>query len=237
MTTGIGTYNEKPLHASLKELYRRSGDRTEVPIDGYVVDILRGGLIIEIQTANFSSVARKMRDLASRHRVRLVYPVPEERWIVKLPAAADGKTLRRRSPKRAGMEDIFAELVSFPDLIAHKNFELEVILTREEQLRRFDGRRGRSRRGWVVIERRLLDTTDRLLIRSPGDLVRLLPSDLPEPFHTLDLATSFGRSRALAQKVAYCLRKCNLITAVGKDANAVLYSRTIAEGSWAAAPR
>lgn len=229
MTTGIGTYNEKPLHASLKQLYRRSGDRTEVPIDGYVVDILRGDLIIEIQTANFASIAKKMRDLASRHRVRLVYPVPHERWIVKLPADANGQTLRRRSPKRGGMEDVFDELVSFPDLITHKNFELEVILTQEEQLRRFDGRRGRSRHGWVVVERRLLGTTDRLLIRSPGDLARFLPSDLPEPFHTLDLAASFGRSRALAQKAAYCLRKCQLITVVGKDANAVLYTRTRAK--------
>lgn len=230
MTTGIGIYNEKPLHASLKELYRRPEDRTEVPVDGYVVDILRGDLIIEIQTANFAAIARKMRDLASRHRVRLVYPVPQERWIVKLPAGAHGQRLRRKSPKRGGVEDVFTELVSFPDLITHKNFELEVVLTREEQLRRFDGRRGRSRRGWIVVERRLLGTTDRLVIRSPGDLVRLLPADLPDPFHTLDLATSFGRSRALAQKVAYCLRKCDLITAVGKDANTVLYTRARAEG-------
>jgi hypothetical protein len=229
MTALIGTFNEKPLHASLKQLYARAGDCMEVPIDGYVVDILRGDLIIEIQTANFSAIAKKMRDLASRHRVRLVYPVPHERWIVKLPAPANAQPVRQRSPKRGGMEDVFEELVSFPDLITDENFELEVILTREEQLRRFDGKRGRSRHGWVVVERRLLGTTDRLLIRSPDDLLSFLHSDLPEPFHTLDLAASLGRSRAFAQKVAYCLRKCRLITPVGKDANAVLYARTGAE--------
>jgi hypothetical protein len=230
VATLIGTLNEGPLHVSLKQLYARAGDRLEVPLDGYLIDILRGDLIIEVQTSNFASIARKMRDLASRHRVRLVYPVPQERWIVKLPAAGNGQPVRRRSPKRAGIEDVFEELVSFPELIENENFELEVILTREEQVRRFDGQRGRRRHGWVVIERRLLDTSDRLLIRSPADLVNLLPPNLPEPFQTLDLAESFGRSRAFAQKVAYCLRKCRLITQVGKDANAILYTRASSMG-------
>ena len=166
-----------------------------------------------------------MRDLACRHRVRLVYPVPRERWIVKLPADGNGPSVRRRSPKRASVADVFEELVSFPELIGNRNFELEVILTQEEQVRRFDGRRGYWRRGWVIVERRLLDASDRLLIRSPSDLLDLLPPDLPEPFQTLDLAASFGRSRAFAQKVAYCLRKCCLITPIGKDTNAVLYTR------------
>jgi hypothetical protein len=229
MTTLIGTFNEKPLHASLKQLYARPGDRLETPIDGYVVDILRGDLIIEIQTANFAAIAKKMRDLASRRRVRLVYPVPQERWIVKLPVDGNAQPVRRRSPKRGGMEDVFEELVSFPELITDENFELEVILTQEEELRRFDGKRGRSRHGWVIVERRLLGISDRLLIRNSGDLASFLPSGLTEPFHTLDLAAALGRSRAFAQKVAYCLRRCHLITPVGKDANAVLYARTGAE--------
>lgn len=224
--TRIGTLNEGPLHASLKQLYARPGDRTEVAVDGYVIDILRRNLIIEIQTANFSSIATKMRDLASRHRVRLVYPVAQERWIVKLPEHGDAtKQVRRKSPKRAGVVDVFQELVSFPDLIRNRNFEIEVILTRDEQIRRFDGRRGRRRRGWVVVERRLLDIIDRQIIRGPDDLLNLLGSELPEPFRTSDLAASLGRTRAFAQKVAYCLRKCELISQVGKDANAILYAR------------
>ena len=36
----ISTLNEKPLHAALKEWYASPGDRFEVPVDGYLVDIM-----------------------------------------------------------------------------------------------------------------------------------------------------------------------------------------------------
>lgn len=221
----IGTLNEGPLHASLKQSYVQPGDRVEVKTDGYVIDILRDDLIIEVQTANFSSIARKMRDLVERHRVRLVYPVPQAMWIVKVSKHGELES-RRKSPKKAGFEEVFTELVSFPDLIAHPNFEIEVLLTHEEEVRRFDRRRRWRRKGWVTIERRLLDITDRLLIQTPADLMNLVPDDLPNPFLTSDLATSLKRTRFIAQKVAYCLRNCGSIQQVGKEGNAVVYSRT-----------
>ena len=99
MGTSIGTLNEGHLHASLKERYVEPGDKVEADVDGYVVDILRGDLIIEIQTANFSAIARKMRDLVSKHQVRLVYPIPRDLWIVKLPQkkAETFRAVSRRS--------------------------------------------------------------------------------------------------------------------------------------------
>ena len=42
----IGTLNEKPLHAALKAWYAQPGDRLEVAVDGFVVDIVRGDLLI-----------------------------------------------------------------------------------------------------------------------------------------------------------------------------------------------
>ncbi len=217
--------NEGPLHAALKRYLLREGDVVEAPVDGYCVDILRGDLIIEIQTAGFASLRRKLRDLVQRHRVRLVHPVPCERFIVKLPQQRGLPETRRRSPRRVGFEQIFEELVSFPDLLAEPNFELCVLATREEQVRRLETRRRRRRRGWVVVERRLLDVVDELFVRSPADLAALLPDSLPEPFRTSDLATSLGRPRALAQKAAYCLRHCGAIEVVGKERNALLYQR------------
>src|SRR6185503_16669648 len=82
----IGTLNEGPLHAALRARRLQPGDEVEIALDGYVVDIRRGDLVIEVQTANFSRMARKMRELVSRHKVRLIYPIPRELWILK-PAA------------------------------------------------------------------------------------------------------------------------------------------------------
>ena len=219
--------NEGPLHAALKLHLARAGDVVEAPVDGYCVDILRGDLIIEIQTGSFTPIRRKLRDLVRRHRVRLVHPVPCERWIVKLASQRGLPETRRRSPRRVGFEQVFEELVSFPDLLAEPNFELCVLATREEQVRRLETRRRRRRRGWVVVERRLLDVVDELLVRGPADLAALLPDGLSEPFRTSDLASSLGRPRALAQKAAYCLRHCGAIEVVGKDRNALLYQRTL----------
>ena len=52
---------------------------------------------------------------------------------------ADGEVLsRRRSPKRGDALDIFGELVSIPQLIAHPGFELELVLTVEDEYRKND---------------------------------------------------------------------------------------------------
>ena len=189
------------------------------------MDILRGDLIIEIQTANFSAIARKMRDLVSRHQVRLVHPIPRDLWIVKLSEKKGGDVSRRKSPKHPNVVDVLEELVSFPELITHKNFQLDVVLTQEEELRIFDKRKRWRRRGWVTVERRLLEVYETVLLQSAADFLALIPPELPGEFLTSDIASAIGRPRYLAQKVAYCLRKCGLIEQVGHEGNAIVYSK------------
>lgn len=218
----IGTLNEKPLHAALKQWYAQPGDRFEVPVDGYLVDLVRGDLLIEIQTAGFSSMRRKLRALTRTHRVRLVHPIARERWIVKRPCSGQAGS-RRKSPKRGRLEDIFVELVSFPELLAGANLSVEVLLVQEEEVRRLDRRRRRRRGGWVTEERRLLDVVERRCFHAPADMAALLPADLARPFLTSDLAAALGCPRWLAQKMAYCLREMGAITAVGKRGNAIAY--------------
>ena len=223
----IGTLNEKPLHAALKAWYAQPDDRFEVSVDGFVVDIVRGDLLIEVQTGNFSSIKRKMRALAENHPVRLVYPVAQEKWIVRLAKDESGILGRRKSPKRGRLEHVFAELVSFPALLANPNFALEALLIQEEEVRRYDGKRGWRRHGWVTQERRLLDVVDRRLFETPADMVALLPSALAQPFTTADLGIALAKPRWLAQKMAYCLREMGAIKAVGKRGNAILYARRL----------
>jgi hypothetical protein len=225
----IGTLNENPLHAALKEWYAGPGDMMEVRVDGFVVDIVRGGLMIEVQTANVSAISRKLAALAAAHPVRLVYPIACEKWIVR--EDAEGAALsRRRSPKRGAIVQVFLELVRIPHLLSNPNFSLDVVLTREEEVRRYGrDRSGRSarawrRKGWVVCERRLLDVAGHRLFRTPAELAALLPAELPDPFTTADVASAGAHPRWLAQKMAYCLRKMGAIRETGKRGNALLYS-------------
>jgi len=55
----IGTLNEGALHAQLKEWYRRPGDLLEQVAGGFVVDLVRGDLLVEIQTGGFAPLRRK----------------------------------------------------------------------------------------------------------------------------------------------------------------------------------
>ena len=222
----ISLLNEKPLHAALKLWYARPGDRVEVAVDGFLIDIVSGDLLVEIQTRNFAAVKRKLMRLVERHPVRLVYPIARQKWIVR--AAGDGKQplSRRRSPKRGIPADIFDELVSFPELLRCRNFSIELLLITEDEVRHHDGRRGWRRKGWAITERRLVKVMDRLLLETPADVAGLVPGTLSEPFTTADLAQAIGRQRRLAQKMAYCLRAMGCVSPTGKQGNAILYSRT-----------
>src|SRR6185503_20785886 len=81
--SGIGLLNEKPLHASLKQWYAQPGDQFEVPVDGFVIDIVRGSQLIEIQTRNLAAINSKLYKLTKSHQVRLIYPIVKEKWIVR----------------------------------------------------------------------------------------------------------------------------------------------------------
>ena|SRR5215471_1411366 len=221
----IGLVNEKSLHSALKQWYARPGDRLESPLDGYIVDILRGNHVIEIQTRSFASIKRKVRDLTCRYRVTLIYPVAHERWILEVPRTLSGAIVRRKSPKRQAVNQLFEELVSFPDLLKCPNFSIEVVSLQEEQLRYYDTPRPGKKRTWRIVERKLLRVLERYLFDAPSDLWQLIPSSLPDPFETSQLASVVGRPRWFAQKIAYCLRHCGATRAIGKQGNSVVYSR------------
>ena len=221
----ISTLNEKPLHAALKRWYAQPNDQFEVPVEGFLIDIVRGDLLVEIQTRNFAAIKRKLAALTVRHPVRLVYPIAREKWILKLPKDQQGRLSRRKSPKRGAFEQVFGELVRFPKLLSTPSFSLEVLLIQEEEVRRYDGTRGWRRKGWVTHERRLLQVVGQRLFKTPADIGALVPSALAEPFTTSDLAAAIAQPRWLAQKMAYCLREMGSIAPVGKRGNAILYVR------------
>jgi hypothetical protein len=225
VSSKICTLNEKPLHEALKRWYSQPGDLFEVPVDGSVADIVRGDLLIEIQTKNFTAIKRKLDKLIINHPVRLVYPIAREKWITKL--ADDGKSTlsRRRSPKRGTFEQVFYELVRLPGLLRDPNFSLELLLIEEEEVRRYDGVRGWRRRGWVTEERRLLRVVDRRILNSPEDMDAFIPETLAEPFSVNDLAKATNIDQRLAQKMVYCLRTMGRLAPVGKKVNAILYAR------------
>ncbi len=209
---GIGQLSERSLHAALKEYLSLPGDRTEVKLGRYVIDLVRDDLLIEIQTRHLYALRPKLRRLLDAgHAIRLVHPLPAERWIVRENAA--GQLIsRRKSPIHATAGDLFSELVRIPDLAGHANLTLEALLIREEQVWRDDGQ-GSWRRGrWSLVDRRLLGVVQSVVLAGPADYLALLPP-LPESFTNADLARAQGWNAHLAGKATYALRAMGLLTA------------------------
>ena len=224
-TPAIGTLNEGALHAQLKDWYRRQGDRIEQVVDGFVVDLVRGNLLVEIQTGSFAPLRRKLELLTQRHRVRLVAPLPLVRKIIRL--SDEGEVLStRRSPRRGRAEDIFNLLVSIPSLLCRPRFELELALTHQEELRVYRQGRAFRRHGWVVVGRRLVSVERSIRIASSSAAASLLPPDLPELFDTAQLAEAASVERRLAQQMTYCLRALGVLQTTGKRGNAIVHRRT-----------
>lgn len=225
----IGILAERSLHAALKKWYARAGDEIEVPLEGFHIDLVRGDLLIEIQTRNFFALKRKLPKLLEHHRLRLVHPIAAEKWLVRV--AADGVTeiSRRRSPKRGTFEDIFDELVHIPTLLTHPNFSLDILLIRQEEIRRVrkarekPAKRTRFPREWDRHDHRLLEVMDSRLIESLADVRAFLPSHLPDQFTNRELAAALGNNYPRAQSMTYVMRQIGVLRMVGKRGRSILY--------------
>jgi len=222
---GINVYRESDLHAGLKLAYARPGDRIEAPVGGYVADILRDGLCIEVQTGSFGALRAKLAALLETHRVLLVYPVATLKWVAVYDAAGETLLRRRRSPRRGQPLELFAELVYLGELLAHPRLSYEVALVEMEEVRRDDGRGSWRRKGVSIDQRRLLRLVSTQRFVGPEGLAEVLLPELAEPFTNRQLAACLGVGRRLAGKVTYSLRQAGRLHTAGRAGRELLFAR------------
>lgn len=219
---GIGSLNEGSLHQALKDWYAGPKDRLEVSIGGYVIDIVRDDLLIEIQTRNFTALKNKLKILLKNHRMRIIYPITQEKWIT-LYDEKNELLYRRKSPKKGQLIDMFDELIRIPSLIKDPNLSLEVLLIQQEEIRCADGHGSWRRKGVSIIDRRLIQVLGQKNFTQLEDYLFFLPGKLTQPFSTKDLSEALEIKVNIARKMAYCLKKMGLIQQVGKKGNALMY--------------
>lgn len=218
----IGTLAEKSLHAGIKEWYGRSHDQYERPVDGYIIDIVRGDTLIEIQTRQLGAMKRKLTALLPHHPVRLLHPIAQEKWIVR-QTAENQPISRRKSPKRGQLIDMFAELLRIPTLLLHPNLTLEILFTQEEEIWRDDQQGSWRRKRWSLADRKLLAVIDQVVLAETADFLALLPTNLPTSFTNQHLAEAFTCPTSKALKMSYTLRQMGLLQVVGKQGKFLLH--------------
>ena len=222
---------ETSLHAGLKAWYARDSCPVEQVVDGYLIDVLCGGELIEIQTRQFSALRRKLEDLLERHVVRVVYPVAEKRRILRIDSAGKRVSVRQ-SPRRGSVYEIFNELTSLHSAFTHPNFRLDVVMVHEEQVWQDDGQGSWRRRYWSQADRQLVAVAGLESFDKPADYLRLLPAGLPGDFTAKDVLLGLalkGRLQAqqrLVGRMVRSLRLLGVIEQTGKRGQAYLYRLT-----------
>ncbi len=211
------------LHQQLKRLYAVDEADQEVMVDGFRIDALARGRLVEIQCASLSAIRDKVRRLVQSHDVVVVKPLYARKLILKRKRKRGRIESKRYSPARQTLHDIALELVHFVSVFPHPRLTLEVLLVEVEEIRLPPDRRRWTRRPYRVEDRRLVQVVERLPLQTAADLLQLLPEKLPDPFTTEDIASLAGMPRWLAQKLGYCLRRTGAIETDGKAGNALLY--------------
>jgi hypothetical protein len=221
----IGLQNESTIHAQLKKKFRRPGSKTETLVGKYVVDIDCGdGEIIEIQTRGFVKLRKKLDMLLNTHRVRLVYPLTIEKELVFRHPSTGKIESRRTSPKKMQLVDTARELIGIVEILGRPGFTLEVVFTREREVRCRDGRGSWRRQGTSIVDRELVEVKGSVQLCSPVDYLRaLLPQGAPPSFTNRELAEYMGIPMRKAQEVTYCLRRLGVMETNTKKGNAFVF--------------
>jgi hypothetical protein len=122
MSSGIGTLNEKSVHAFLKNRFEPNADSQEIRVGGFIADIVGENGIIEIQTGAFSRLQKKLKAFLSVGHVTVVYPVVTAK---KIQNVETGKI--SGSPKKCTKWHFLSETYSIRDFLKNDNLSFVLV--------------------------------------------------------------------------------------------------------------
>ncbi len=235
---GIGTLNEKRLHAVIKRFISPDITRHEIKIaelseksgaSGYVADILTAeGDIYEVQTGSLFPLRGKLlwylenTDLC----VSVVYPVPYITWLCWIDPESGKIGGKRRSPKRGGLADISRELYWIREFIGKRRFGLQILFINMEEYRIQNGWDKTGKRGSERYERIPVGLEGIAYLNDAEDYKVFLPENLPAEF----TASQYAKATGIRGKSTYSTLKilCGLGLAERtgeKKAKSVIYRK------------
>ena len=124
---------ETSLHRELKEFYCDDEAAREVSVQGFRIDAVVDGTLIEIQQASLAALRQKTKVLLETHSVTIVKPLCCLKTIIRLKRKKGLVASTRTSPRHETIFSMFDDLVHFVDVFPHPNLTLEVLLTEQEE--------------------------------------------------------------------------------------------------------
>lgn len=220
---GIGTLQEKTVHAILKNYYAPDTDMHEIPINGYVADIYTGTEIFEIQTANFNKMRDKLDSFLPQYPVTIIYPIPHTKWLSWMDVETGECSPLRKSPVKGNVYKAFYELYKIKSYLSHPNLRLCFPLLDVEEYRLLNGWSKDKKKGSSRYDRIPVALVDEIRIECIEDYMQLIPYELIEPFTVSEFAKTVKIHKQEAGTMLHILHYLGLITHCGNKGRAYLY--------------
>ena len=220
---GIGTLQEKTLHAILKDYYAPDKDMQEIPIDGYVADIYTGTEIIEIQTAQFNRMRNKLNCFLPNYPVTIVYPIPRIKYLSWIDEETGECSKPRKSTVKGSVYRAFYELYKIKQYLDHPNLKLCFPLLEIEEYRLLNGWSKDKKKGSCRYDRIPKTLLDEVRFERIEDYIQLIPYDLKEPFTAKEFGKAIGERKEIAGNVLHILNYLRVVERCGKSGRAYTY--------------
>lgn len=221
----IGTYKEKKLHIVLKKYFEENTDYHEVPINGYIADICRDGVITEIETSGFSGLKPKLTAYLPEYKVRLVYPLAYAKYISWIDPENGQITSRKKSPKKGSIYSALFEAVRILPYVKNENLTILVPYLEVDEYRLLTGWSRDRKKGSERYERIPIDLFKIEELSSDADYIKHIPDDCISNFTRADFAKAAHISLRDASAVLRVYEERGLIERSGKNGRTILYSR------------
>lgn len=221
-TVNIGTLNEKCIHSALK-YYFADESCHEAKIGNFYADIVNERGIMEVQTANFGKLNKKLDSMLEFCHVTVVYPF-EKKTTNHYIDEKSGELFKDGTTRtKNDLNDLFLELYRIKGYLTNPNFTLciaELELDKYIHVKNRDCRR-KGKGSYYKIPKKLVRE---LYFEKPEDFSFFIPEGLSEEFTVKEFQKLQKSCQAsLMLSVLECV---GIVERFSKKGNAFLYRRT-----------
>lgn len=222
----IGTYKEKKLHIMMKRYFEEDPKYHEIPVNGYIADICRDGVITEIETSGFTGLKPKLAAYLTDYKVRLVYPLAHIKYLSWIDPENGNITSRKKSPQKGTAYNALFEMVRILPHVKNENLTVLVPFLEIDEYRLLDGWSRDKKKGSHRFERIPTDLFQVEEFSADADYIKYIPESCIENFTLADFAKAVHVTARDASGILHVFMERELLVRTGKKGNSYLYTRT-----------
>ena len=220
----IGTYKEKTLHLALKRYFCDDQNYHEVPVEGFIADIMRDDTIYEIETSGFSGLCPKLSSYLPKYKVNLVIPVIAKKYVSWIDPLTSEISKKHTSPKKENIYDVIFETVRILPYINEKNLTVIAVFLEADEYRMADGWSRNGKRGSHRFEMIPISISDITKLNTDSDYLKCIPRELNDEFTVKDFIKATGTNEMTSRAVIKVLCAREIVKKSGQRGKSFIYT-------------